>query len=185
MAVKKTKTKAWFTIISPEIFGAIELGKTMAGDPQFIKGRTVIISAVDVTNNFSKYYLKFKLRINELNGEKAYTVFDGSECMRDYISRMILRHIRRIDTIQDLKTQDGVPIRVKGIAVVSRKMKSSIVKIIRKRIQELVKEIVESSKLEEFVEGLVNDQIKINILDDIRKIYPVRNFEFRKTEVIR
>ncbi len=157
----------------------------MVSDPAFLKGRTIIVSAIDLTNNFSKFYLKFKLRVSELNGEKAYTTFDGSECMRDYISRMILRRIRRIDTIQDLKTKDGVPIRVKSLAVIPRKAKSSIVKIIRKRIQDLVKNIVEESKLEDLVNGIVNDKAKIEVLDEIRKIYPVRNFEFRKTEVLR
>lgn len=185
MAVKKTKSKAWYTIVSPEIFGAKDIGKTTAGDPSFLKGRIVTVSAIDVTNNFSKYYLKFKFRVNELNGERAYTVFDGSECMRDYISRMVLRHIRRIDTIQDLKTKDGVPIRVKSLAIVSKKMNSSIVKVIRKRIQNLVKSIVEEANLGDFLNGVINDQPKIRVLDDIRKIYPVRNFEFRKTEVLR
>ncbi len=185
MAVKKTKSKAWYTIISPEIFGAKEIGKTTASDPQYLKGRIIEVSSIDVTNNFSKYYLKFKFRVNELNGEKAYTVFDGSECMRDYISRMVVRYIRRIDTIQDLKTKDGVPIRVKSLAIVSKKMNSSIVKVIRKRIQGLVKQIVEEQKLEDFLGGVIDDKAKILVLDDIRKIYPVRNFEFRKTEVIR
>lgn len=185
MAVKKTKTKAWYTIISPEIFGSREIGKTMVTDPNFLKGRTMMVSAIDVTNNFSKFYLKFKLRVSELNGERAHTEFDGSECMRDYISRMILRHIRRIDTVQDLKTKDGVAIRVKSIAVISRKAKSSIVKTIRRRIQEIVKDVVEESSLGDFVGDMVSDKSKIDVLDDIRKIYPVRNFEFRKTEIIR
>jgi len=185
LAVKKTKSKAWYTIISPEIFGSKDIGKTTATDIDFIKDRIIVVSAIEVTDDFSKYYLKFNFRVSEMKDEKAYTVFDGFECMRDYISRMVIRHVRRIDTIQDLKTKDGVPIRVKSLAIVSKKMKSSVVKIMRKRIQGLVKDIVEESKLENFLEGVINDQPKIRVLDDIRKIYPVRNFEFRKTEVLR
>ena len=167
------------------MFGSRDIGKTTANDSKFLKGRIVVVSAIDVTNNFSKYYLKFNFRVSDVNGEVARTEFDGSECMRDYISRMVLRYVKRIDTIQDLKTKDGISIRVKGIAILSKKVDSSVAKIIRKRIQELVKKTVEESKLEDFVSGMVTDKAKIEVLDDIRKIYPVRNFEFRKTEIIR
>jgi small subunit ribosomal protein S3Ae len=185
LAVKKTKTKSWFTLVSPEIFGAMEIGKTMVSDPTFLKGRTVSISAVELTNNFGKYYLKFKLHVDNVENEKAFTTFAGSECMRDYISRMILRYIRRIDAVQDLQTKDGVKIRVKSLAVVSKKAKSSVVKSIRGRIQEIVKDIVEKSTLGDFVAGIVDDRAKARVLDEIRLIYPVRNFEFRKTEVLK
>ena len=185
MAVKKTKSKAWYTIISPEIFGAKDIGKTTSNDPDRIMGRIVSVSAMEVTNNFNKYYLKFKFRVSGMDGDKARTVFDGFECMRDYISRMVIRYVRRIDTIQDLKTKDGVPIRVKTMAITSKKMKSSVEKIIRARIAELVKGIVEETTLEDFLNGIIDDQPKIRVLDDIRRIYPVRNFEFRKTEVLR
>lgn len=167
------------------MFGAKEIGKTTVNDPKFLKGRRVVVSAVEVTDNFGKYYLKFNFRVGDVEGETAKTEFDGSEVMRDYISRMILRHIRRIDAVQDLKTKDGTPIRVKSIAVISRRVDSSVVKIIRRRIQEIVKVIVEDSTLDQFVNEMVNDKAKNEILDDIRKIYPVRNFEFRKTEILR
>jgi small subunit ribosomal protein S3Ae len=172
-------------VVSPEIFGSKEIGKTTATDPDYIKGRTITASAMELTDNYNKFYLKFKLRVRGLEGERAITDFDGSECMRDYISRMVLRHVRRIDSVQDLQTSDGIPIRVKTLAIVSRKMKSSMVKIIRRRIQELVKKMVEKNTLGDFVEDMIEDNSKMRVLNDIRKIYPVRNFEFRKTEIIR
>lgn len=185
MAAKKAKSKTWYTILSPEIFGKKEIGKTMVSDPNFLVGRKVNISAVEVTNNFSKYYIKFSFKISGLNSDKAYTNFDGSECVRDYISRMVLRYVRRIDTIQDLTTKDGVKIRVKGLAVVSKKAKSKTVKTIRARINELIERFVTKSNLEDFVDGIISDKIKSQVLKEIRVIYPVRNFEFRKTEVLK
>jgi len=185
LAVKKTKSKAWYTIVSPEIFGSREMGKTTSADPSYLKGRKVVASAVEVTNNFNKYYMKFKFRINELQGDRAITEFDGSECMRDYISRMVIRYVRRIDSVQDLETRDGVRLRVKTIAIVSKKMKSSIVKIVRKRMQELMADELRKSTLGDFVERMIDDKSKARVLNEIRRIYPVRNFEIRKTEVLR
>lgn len=185
MAAKKSKSKDWYTILSPEMFGKSPIGKTTTSDPDTLVGKKINISAVEVTNNFSKYYMKFQFRISGMNSDKAYTDFAGSECVRDYISRMVLRHVRRIDVVQDLQTKDGVKIRMKGIAVVSKRAKSKTVKELRRRIAEIVRSAVEKSKLDETVEGIVTDKIKARVLREIRTIYPVRNFEFRKTEVLR
>ncbi|MBI4894327.1 MAG: hypothetical protein HY833_01175 [Candidatus Aenigmarchaeota archaeon] len=185
MAVKKTKSKAWYTITSPEIFGAKDIGKTTASDPAFLKGRKITVSAIEITNNFSKYYVKFQFRVADLVGNKVVTEFDGSECMRDYIARMVIRYVRRIDAVQDLETRDGVKIRVKSLSIVSKKMKSSIVKIVRRRMQELVADEVKKSSLSDFLERMLDDKAKTRILNEVRRIYPIRNFEFRKTEILR
>lgn len=183
MVVKKTKTKNWYTIIAPKIFDEREIGKTLVSDPEKILGRKIVISAIDLTDNFNKYYLKFSFKISQINGNKALTVFDGSECLRDYISRMILRRVRRVDTVQDLKTNDGIKLRVKALAIISRKAKSSVEETIRKKTEEMTKNFVENSSLEEFIKKILSDEMKNRILQELRKIYPVRNFEFRKTEV--
>jgi len=185
LAVKKSKSKAWYTITSPEIFGSKDIGKTTSTDPAYLRNRKITVSAIEITNNFSKYYVKFKFRVKDLVENKVITEFDGSECMRDYIARMVIRYVRRIDAVQDLETSDGVKIRVKSIAIVSKKMKSSIVKIVRRRMQELVADEVRKASLSDFLERMLDDKAKTRILNEVRRIYPIRNFEFRKTEMIR
>ncbi len=184
LARKKAKAKVWYEIIAPKVFNEMVIGKTMASDPELLIGRRITVSLMELTNNFSKYYMKFTFKIIKVEGDKAFTRFDGSECLRDYISRMVLRRVRRIDTIQDLTTKDGIKIRVKCITITSRKMRTNTEKIMRKKIQELVKEEVENSTLDEVVLKIVNDGIKQKVLKEARKIYPVRNFEVRKTEVL-
>lgn len=182
--VKKTKAKHWFTIIGPDYLGNLELGKTLAAEPESLIGRRITVSLLELTNDFSKYYMKFTFKIKKVEGDKAFADFDGSECLRDYISRMVLRKIRRIDTIQDLKTTDGVKIRVKGLTIVSRKINSKTKKIMRKRVSEIIKEEVENSKISDFVKKIIDNSIKNRVMQEARKIYPVRNFEIRKTEVL-
>lgn len=183
MVTKKTKAKEWFTIIAPKIFDEREIGRTMTSDPKSMVGRKLILSMMELTNNFDKFYMKITFRITKIEGNKAYTIFDGSECLRDYISRMVLRRSRRIDTIQDLKTKDGFNMRVKCLAIISRRIKSNIQLKIRNQIKEKIKKEVESLTLEEFVNKIISDEIKKKILREERRIYPVRNFEIRKTEM--
>lgn len=183
--IKKSKTKEWFTIIAPKYFDEREIGRTMVSAPNIILNRRISVSLMELANNFSKYYMKFIFRITKINGNRAITEFDGSECLRDYISRMVLRRIRRIDTVQDLATKDSVKIRVKCLAIVSRRTKSNVRDVIRNSIREMVKEEVESSTLEDFIKKIISDEFKNRVLQEARKIYPVRNFEIRKTEILR
>ena len=127
--------------------------------------------------------MKFFFRIKKVEKDKAFAEFDGSECMRDYISRMVLRRARRIDVVQDLVTKDGKKITVKGL-IISRRIKSNIEKTIRARMKEVIKAEVENSTLDEFIEKILTDELKSRILKEGRKIYPIRNFEVRKTKVI-
>lgn len=181
---KKAKRKEWFTIIAPKIFGEKEIGRTIVSDAASLIGRKVVVNLVDLTDDFSKYYLKLSFKISKLEGDKAFTKFDGSECLRDYISRMVLRRTRRVDTIQDLATKDGIKIRIKTLTIVPRRIKSSIQATIRNNIREMVKSEVENSTLEQFIKSMLSDEFKNKVLKQARKVYPVRNFEIRKTEIV-
>jgi len=178
------KTKDWVTVQAPSYFDEKAIGKTLSSDPKLLIGRKMTVNSMDLTGNLSKYYLKVTFKINEVNGSVAKTSFAGSECVRDYISRMVVRRVRRIDTIQDLKTKDGTMIRVKGIAITSSKVKSSVEKVIRRRMAEMIKERVESATLENLVHQLLSDEMKNRVLQEARKIYPIRNFEIRKTQIL-
>lgn len=183
MAVKKGKQ--WFTILSPKYFGGKEIGKTVSNTPENLIGKTLNLNAVELTNDINKYYLKFKFKINSVDGDKALTQLCGSECLQDYISRMILHRIRRIDSIQKLTTGDGVKICVKGLTIVSKRVKSSIEVKIREFVSDLIRQEVESSTLDEFIQMILSNEIKNKIMKKGRSIYPIRNFEIRKTEVFR
>jgi len=180
---KKTKTKEWYVIISPKVFGEKEIGRTFASEPEQILGRKIYLSALELTDNIDKYYMKVSFKIKKIEGNKAFTEFYGSECLQDHISRMVIRRVRRIDTVQDIKMKDGIKVRVKGIAVISRRAKSSIQVKISERIKEKVKEEVEAMTMDNLVEKILSDELKMRVLTEARKIYPVRNFEIRKVEV--
>lgn len=181
---KKARTKEAYTIISPKIFGEREVGTTFASEPKLIIGRKIILSALELTENVNKYYLKFLFKINKVEGNKAFTEFYGTECLQDYISRMVVRRVRRIDIVQDILTKDKVKLRVKSMCTLSRKAKSSVQSSVSKRIGEVIKQEIESRNLEDFVKDLVSDEIRARVLVEARKIYPVRNFEVRKVEVL-
>ena len=181
---KKMRSKTWFTIVAPPYFKEKQLGLTPAADPKQVLGRVVEASAMDLTNDFSKYYIKFRFRVTSVEGERAYTSFYGLECLRDYISRLIRKRSTRIDAIQDLVTKDGVPIRVKSLAVTFKKVKSSVEKAIRDEIKKIVEEEVKGSTLQQFLDRILNNSLKKKVMERVSEIYPLRHFEVRKIDVL-
>ena len=72
---------------------------------------------------------------------------------------------------------------MKSLGVIGRRVKSSIQLKLSVIIKKLLKDIAENSTLEELVEKIISDEIKNRVLQDVRKTYPLRNFEIRKTEI--
>lgn len=182
---KKIKGKQWYTIVAPKMFGKVEIGRTITDDPEKLVGRKISVSLMNLLNDFRKYYMKFIFRVVSVDGSTAMTEFDGSECMRDYISRIVRRRSRRVDTIQNLVTKDGIKIRVKGLAIIPRQVKTSVKDTVRDSIREIIENEVERANLEDLIKRIISDDIKRRILRESSRIYPVRSFEIRKIEVLR
>jgi len=179
----KKKAKQWLTIVTPDLFGKKEIGHTLVEEPSDAIGRRLVVSAIDVLDDYSKYYLKMSFKIVKVENQIAYTDFDGLECTRDYIARMVVRRVRRIDLVIDRKTKDGRLLRIKTIAVAGRRIQSGIQKKIRKRIDEIITEKIKDMTMDEFIKAVVSDKLKNEIKKEVKKVYPLRYFEFRKIEV--
>jgi len=185
LAIKKSKGKEWYTIISPKFFGEKDIGKTLTADPEKVVGRVLSLSAIDLINDLNKFHLKFMFKVVKVEGNNAITEFIGSECLQDFISRMVLRRIRRIDVVQDIKMRDGVKVRVKVLATISKKATSSVEKSVRLFIHQMIKEEVERSTLDQLLKKIISNELRTNVLRESKSIYPIRNFEIIKTEVIK
>jgi small subunit ribosomal protein S3Ae len=179
---KSKKVKVWLKLITPEFLGRKEVGEIPANEPEVAKGRRVILSAIDVLGDFNKYYLKFIFKIGEVDSQNAYLFFDGLECTRDYIARMIRRRVDRTDLIVDKVTKDNIKLRIKTITV-TRRVPRSIKTKIRKMINEFLSKEISNLTMDEFILKIVSEDLKNSIIKEISKVYPIRHFEFRKIEV--
>lgn len=179
----KLKGKEWYQIVAPNFFGDFVIGETIAMEPKQLKGRVIETSLTDITGDPNKYYLKFYFKIEDLKDKKAITKFFGHDCTKDFLARIVRRRATRIDTNDIVNLKDN-KIRIKSVAISNRKVSKNIEVKIRSVISEMIIDNVSNMKTEEFIREMIDGKLQQKIRKGISKIYPLRYFEFRKTEVL-
>lgn len=176
--------KQWYEIISPKMFGEKVVGETLAADPKQLVGRTIDVSLMEIIRDFSRFFIKLRFQITEVSGTKAYTKFTGHDTMYERVYRMVQRHTRRVDVIQDVETKDKVKLRVKTIFSLARRVNTSIKTDARALAREIVDRTAKESAFEDFISMIIKGDLQKTIRQDCAKIYPVGHIEIRKTEIL-
>ena len=178
------KEKQWFKIVTPKEFGDAEIGTTPARDPDILLKRRVEASMRELTNDFSKQYVKLYFQINNVAGDTANTKFVGHHVTTDYVRSMIRRGTSRIDTIVDVTTNEGYKVNVHIIAITVKRAKSSQQKFIRETMGNLVQQAVDGKAFTEVVEAVISGKMASSIYHETKKIYPLKRVEIIKTQVV-
>lgn len=181
MAVRKQ----WYEIIAPKMFGSAVIGETLAADPRQLVGRMIDVSLIDISRNYSKFFVSVRLRIDSIDGSKALTKLVGHDVLRERIYRMVQRHGRRVDAIQDVVTKDGTKIRVKTVFMLIKRVGASTKHATRKMTCDLVEEAAKKSTFEEFINSIIAGDLQHKIKKDCSKVYPIGNLEIRRTELVK
>lgn len=179
MALKKQ----WYEIISPKMFGEKVVGETPAADPKQLINRTIEVSLMDFSRDFEKFYIKLKFMVERVEGQKAYTKFVGHDIMRERIYRMVQRRVRRVDSVQDIVTKDGVKVRIKTVFVLIRRVKTSTKTASRQMAKEIIDKISSETNFEDLIMMIIKGELQQKVRKECTKIYPVGNIEIRKTEL--
>ena len=175
----------WYTIKAPEYFGNVVVGETPVKKFGSAVGRVVTIPLNLITNSIKHVFINISLRITDVSDGVANTIYWGHEISRDRISRLVRKRTSRIDVIQDLKTKDGVELRIKSLVITNGRANTSIKSVIRKEMAAFMASYTPSKKLEEFLKEVFADVVKRQAHVKLSKIFPIRYVEIRKVEVLK
>ena len=181
MAVRKQ----WYDIIAPEIFEGRVVGETLAADPRQLVGRVIDVSLMDVSNNYSKFYVKVQLKIANVEGSKAHTKLIGHECMRERVYRMVQRHGRRVDAIQDVTTKDGVKMRIKTVFMLIKRVGASTKDATRKLVRDQIEEAAKKHNFDDLMNAIISGDLQHKVRKEASRIYPIGGIEIRRTELVK
>jgi small subunit ribosomal protein S3Ae len=178
------KSKVWYQIVAPEMFGRAVMAETLADDPEKLIGRTINVTVAEMTNDFSKQNIKLKFKVTDVSGNTANTTFMGHRLANDYIASLIKRQTSRIDVNFEVRTKDGYRMRIKPTCFTTHRAKTSQIEAIRKSAEELVQDRARKLDFERLIEEVVQGKLSAKIYRSVKNIYPLRRVEILKTEMI-
>ncbi len=182
-SVDTWKTKRWYKITAPEIFGGKEIGVTPSNKPEKLIGRTVNIDMYSLTGKRDLQHIKLKFKVKGLEGETAITTPMGHEMQKAFVGRITRRVHTLIRAIPTVMTPDGYKVQVTAIAVSRRKAHNSQKAAIRKLMVDKISE-ASTKPFEKFFQSMLNGELGGQIYKEAKKIYPISGVYFIKTEVL-
>lgn len=180
----KWRQKKWYVVIAPAAFGNVELGRTLADDPQKLVGRVLETTLYNITEDFSQLHIKLRFKITRVEGDKAYTIFKGHDLARDYLRSLVRRGSSRIDGIYPISSKDGYRMRIGILAISTVRTKSSQKRSIRRIMEETIKKKDGQLLYDELAQELVLGKIASEIYNAAKSVYPLRKIEVRKSELV-
>lgn len=181
---KKKTVKNWYALIAPKAFGKSKIAETPADSEDKVLGRTVEVSLQEFTGDFAKSHIKLIFKVVEVSGFEAHTAFIGHTTTTDYVKRMARRYKSKIDGVFDVKTKDGVRIRVKPSAYTGKMIKTSQKQAIRRIMKEVIEKLASENTLDEFVKYMLDGEIGKQTYKLSKTIYPVKRVEVHKSELL-
>ncbi len=181
---KKMKGKEWYTIVAPKMFKGKVIGDALIADPREAMKRTMTVNYTSLDSHPSKYYIKIKLKADEVEDGKISMKYTGHECQRDYIAQMVRKRAMRIDNRVVAETKDKKKIVIKTMGISLKKTKTTIKSELGKRISEVILNRVKDMKFEDVIRSILSDELQKSTRKEVTKLYPVIRFEVRKVEVL-
>ena len=178
------RSKVWYNINAPEIFGASQIGETLADSPDKLDGRVTQITLQDITGDFSQMHVKLNFQIDRIVGMDAHTAFVGHDLTSDYIRRLTRRKHSKMDGVYDVVTLDGYRVRIKPMAITERRIKTSQQNAIRHEMANVVNEGASRSTLPEIIRAMISGEMSKMIFRRCKPIYPIKRVEIRRSQVL-
>ncbi len=178
------RSKVWYNINAPEIFGASQIGETLADSPKKLEGRVTQITLQDITGDFSQMHLKLNFQIDRIVGLDAHTIFIGHDLTSDYIRRLTRRKHSKMDGVYDVVTLDGYRVRIKPMAITERRIKTSQQNAIRGEMAKVINEGASRATLPEVIRAMISGEMSKMIFRRCKPIYPIKRVEIRRSQVL-
>jgi len=178
MAATETKAKKkWFPVLARG--AAIELGKIPAFESNALMGRTIQTNLSFLTKDPKKQSVNVKFRITEVSQNDATADIYSYELIPSFIRRIIRKGKEKLDVSFTSATKDAIKVRVKLLLVTKIAAKGSVNKELRKKVQELITDIIINGTYEDFIKKIISNKIHRDVKATLSKIYPLSLFEVK------
>ena len=178
------RTKGWYEVFAPSMFGGTKIGETPAADARQLEGRVLESTLGDLIDDFSKSYIKLYFQVKGIEGNRALTKFIGHDVARDYVRSQVRRRVSKIDGVWMITTQDGYRLRLSALVTTLKRIQSSQIEAMRASMKEVIEQRAAKLTFDQFVQEAILGKLSSDVYKVIKKICPVRRVEIQKTKVL-
>ncbi|MCL5433598.1 MAG: hypothetical protein M1538_01290 [Candidatus Marsarchaeota archaeon] len=180
--VDKWKLKKWFNIIAPKLFNEVEITEMPANDEKIV-GRNIIIGLELLTGNPAHAYTNVKLKVVNVNGDRAITQLVRLELVGSYIKSFVRRYKSISSAVLPVVSKDNKNAVVKLIAVTRSKSTSSKIKGIRQEMSNFTKEYFKNNDLDSIIKAIIEGKFQAEMGAKVRYVADLSKLEVRKLEI--
>jgi small subunit ribosomal protein S3Ae len=181
----KWRDKQWIVVYPPNAFERKPLNYVPITDINQSKGRVIENTLFDILKQDpTQHQIKVFVQIQNVSDGIGTTIFKGHEYTKELLRSLVRRGSSMINYIDDYTTIDGYIFRVGVVAFSQRRINSSKKHDIRIVIHKLLQERVPKLTVDEFVQEATKGKMNANLLEEVKKIAPIRHIGIKKTKLI-
>ena len=182
----KWREKRWITVNAPDSFNNVPIAYVPITDDENAAGRVLEVTLYDILKGDpSQHQYKIYFQINNVDGDKASTIFKRFEYSKEFLRSLVRRGSSKINFIIDIKTKDGYIFRIKVIALTHRQLNTSRQHALRLIARDVINKTVPSMTIEQFVQATCYSKINSDIMAAFKKVIRVRHVGLEKVKLIR
>jgi len=183
--IKKVKRKYPVEVKAPEYLNSYTLGKSEVTDLSSLVGKTAKVNLMYITGNVKNQNIRLTFRINEVKSGLASTVVLKYEQIPYYLGRYVKAGSDLVEDSFVGKSKDGMNVRIKPFIVTKMNTSKLVLSLIRKKTQELVLNELSQKTYDEFISAIVNARVQMTFRTELKKISPLKAFEFKRIELVK
>jgi small subunit ribosomal protein S3Ae len=183
----KWRSKHWYKVRAPGLFQHMEIGETMASEPEHVIGRTLETTLQELSGgaDIGKAHIKLRFQIERVTADNiAETKFIGHDLTSDYVRRLARRKRSKIDSSLLVTTKDGVQIILKPVAVGEQRLQTRLRAELRHRLRSLLVDEAALKTAPEFVREMLQGELGKLLAHGLKTLYPLKKIEIRSSVVL-
>jgi len=183
----KWRSKRWYQVRAPGLFQHVELGETVASEPEQVVGRTIEATLPELSGSgdAGKAHVKLRFRIERISGDGvAEARFIGHDLTSDYVRRLARRKRSKIDLSLTVTTKDGVQVVLKPVAVGEQRLQTRLRAELRHKMVEILLAEAQLRTSPEFVREMIQGDLSKVLAHGVKALYPLKKIEIRRSEVL-
>jgi len=183
----KWRSKRWYPVRAPGLFQHVELGETVATEPEQVIGRTLEATLPELSGagDAGKAHVKLRFRVERISGDGvAEARFVGHDLTSDYVRRLARRKRSKIDLSLTVTTKDGVQVVLKPVAVGEQRLQTRLRAELRHKMVQILTEEAQLRTSPEFVREMIQGDLSKVLAHGVKTLYPLKKIEIRRSEVL-